>query len=1143
MEFVAKTLIFIACVAACAVPDTAAAQFGNRLRQMAQPNAGGVQYAVYEGDLHFEHGIDPVCTALTNGVYKVKFAARSGPGGVEAYMFGPQILHAYIQGSDRNHLSVTYLGDAAPSRTMRLLPWGTGFLGLVQSKTLVSEIYGACTTSGGEFKVSRTNDDGQATFQNFAQQFQLDVSSEKDLLAAMHGHINEALPRLRQAFALKSQQYSADHPQMLRYYYFMARAYDEAGLYPSAAFWYQKSLAVCEHSFAENDACRPITLLKLGASLMANGDTRNAEPNIRQSIQASDRVFGANAPVSWWGYNTLALLMIGTGRFAEVEPILNQALNLAKRDHDPDIHVAAVKYSTANLYRETGQFKLAEDTLRESLELVQKAHGNDGTAGTFFPRMALAQIVSLSGQNAAAEALARDALEAERTFLGPERPNHPLLSLARVRLAEIQMELGKNREAEDLLRTALQSDQQYLGSNHPSVAVAAMTLARLLRTTGREQEASSLLQQAYGIAHMTDVQGIRWRVPAEYMQLYASGKMANPTLAVYYGKEAVNNLQGLRSNMSRSSSGTLESFSNAAEVKNVYKTLAHLLLEDGRISEAEQVLALLSLQEMDQFASRSILADAAPETNPPASAGAQNPPAVATSARSGAPAPAKNAAAMSAAPAVKSGPSAAPDDTTRGLGRIAAPQLATLTFSKAEEDLDVVNGKEIEVGEQLNQLKQEKFDEGDDFSAEKEKQLESLQKQYESYTKNFIAAESKMAKKSKDGKHVADEITNFSTAFQGTLKSVGHGAVAAQYFMFKDGVDIILATPNGAPIHRFHAIKLATMNQMIRDFRGKLSNVHEDPAPLARQLYDVLIGPIATELKQANAQTLMLSLHDGLRYVPFAALNDGKGYLIESMAVVNINPTAMDKLAVTPKGGDWSADGFGVTKRGKTKSGVEYEALTYAGEELDDVKNTLGGKSRIFKDEQFTKSNLQSGLGFYPVIHIASHFEFAPGSIDRSMLLLGDGSTLSLSEINASLNFTNTELLTLSACQTAVGDEKSGADGSEVEGLGKIAQDKGAMAVIATLWPVADESTAAFMNALYKAHQVDRKDKAESLRQAQLSLLHASAQDAASSGETQRGLARTAASLASGGGSARDPNAPFAHPYYWAPFILMGNWL
>jgi CHAT domain-containing protein len=232
---------------------------------------------------------------------------------------------------------------------------------------------------------------------------------------------------------------------------------------------------------------------------------------------------------------------------------------------------------------------------------------------------------------------------------------------------------------------------------------------------------------------------------------------------------------------------------------------------------------------------------------------------------------------------------------------------------------------------------------------------------------------------------------------------------------------------------------------------------------------------------------------------------------------------------------------LGVTKEGTTKSGRTYPALTYASLELDDVKTTLGGKSQIAKDEKFTKTALQT-MGPYQVVHIASHFEFTPGSIDDSVLLLGDNTTMSLSEIERGLNFTNVELLTLSACQTALGD-KGGGDGSEFDGLGNIAQEKGAKAVIATLWPVADASTAAFMEALYKAHQAGN-DKAESLRQAQLTLLHASAQDAASSGEQQRGLGRSAAALApSSGGSSRNPNAPFAHPYYWAPFILMGNWL
>ncbi|HMK86752.1 MAG TPA: CHAT domain-containing protein, partial [Steroidobacteraceae bacterium] len=186
--------------------------------------------------------------------------------------------------------------------------------------------------------------------------------------------------------------------------------------------------------------------------------------------------------------------------------------------------------------------------------------------------------------------------------------------------------------------------------------------------------------------------------------------------------------------------------------------------------------------------------------------------------------------------------------------------------------------------------------------------------------------------------------------------------------------------------------------------------------------------------------------------------------------------------------------------------------------------------------------SLRDGLDqSYPIIHIASHFQFTPGSMDDSFLLLGDGNRLTLAQIRTELNFNSVELLTLSACETALGDDRTAYHGVEVEGLGAIAQQAGAKAVLATLWPVADASTAAFMRALYQAHKANRLDKADALRQAQLSLLRGTATMTDAS-DAQRGLTRVAA--AKGSGNFRvDPKAPYAHPFYWAPFILMGNWL
>jgi CHAT domain-containing protein len=144
--------------------------------------------------------------------------------------------------------------------------------------------------------------------------------------------------------------------------------------------------------------------------------------------------------------------------------------------------------------------------------------------------------------------------------------------------------------------------------------------------------------------------------------------------------------------------------------------------------------------------------------------------------------------------------------------------------------------------------------------------------------------------------------------------------------------------------------------------------------------------------------------------------------------------------------------------------------------------------------------------------------------MDNSFLLLGDGNRLTLSQIRDKLNFNGVELLTLSACETALGSEADPGHGVEVEGLGAIAQQAGASAVLATLWPVADESTAELMRALYQAHKDDHLDKADALRKAQLTLL-------------QGGVS------ADVGGHSKAGAAPFSHPFFWAPFILVGNWL
>jgi len=191
-------------------------------------------------------------------------------------------------------------------------------------------------------------------------------------------------------------------------------------------------------------------------------------------------------------------------------------------------------------------------------------------------------------------------------------------------------------------------------------------------------------------------------------------------------------------------------------------------------------------------------------------------------------------------------------------------------------------------------------------------------------------------------------------------------------------------------------------------------------------------------------------------------------------------------------------------------------------------------------DEGFTLEAMKDGLRQrYPVVHIASHFQFTPGNDAKSYLLLGDGSVLTLNEIKTQNSlFGGVDLLTLSACNTGIGD------GKEVEGFGVLAQRQGAKGVIATLWPVADESTGLLMQNFYRMREQDQLTKAEALQKAQQMFIKGQQQTAQKN--TTRGIrvpVQHAEQPTDAPKFTPDPDAPYSHPYYWAPFILIGNWL
>jgi CHAT domain-containing protein len=215
--------------------------------------------------------------------------------------------------------------------------------------------------------------------------------------------------------------------------------------------------------------------------------------------------------------------------------------------------------------------------------------------------------------------------------------------------------------------------------------------------------------------------------------------------------------------------------------------------------------------------------------------------------------------------------------------------------------------------------------------------------------------------------------------------------------------------------------------------------------------------------------------------------------------------------------------------------------------ELDAIVKSSQSASGIFAGKrllnaEFTSKTLRNNLSGYNILHIATHGEFVPVDANASFLLLGDGTKLIIKDIkNAIDDLYQVHLVVLSACQTALGDK--GEDGVEISGLSYYFLNGGAKAVIASLWSVNDDSTSQLMKRFYtnlaKGTAQAPMSKIEALRQAQLGLLRSneSGQESDQRGNFVTVEVRPIENVQ----PAKKNN--FAHPYYWAPFILIGNGL
>ncbi|TVP60836.1 MAG: CHAT domain-containing protein [Nodularia sp. (in: Bacteria)] len=322
--------------------------------------------------------------------------------------------------------------------------------------------------------------------------------------------------------------------------------------------------------------------------------------------------------------------------------------------------------------------------------------------------------------------------------------------------------------------------------------------------------------------------------------------------------------------------------------------------------------------------------------------------------------------------------------------------------------------------------------------------------------------------------------------------------------ILSDRLAVILSQA-GQPLRYYFTPKpQAEIEQTIDNFLMALNPVSDtqERVRLSQQIYNWLIRPAEQDQAFHNTQTLVFVLDGKLRNIPIAALFDGQQYLIEKYAVA-LSPGLQLMAAQSLKQKNIQAIVGGISQ---PRGG--FSALPDVESEVKQISRTV--PSLMLLNQQFTSQALADRLksSHADVIHLATHGQFS-SRLEDTFLLTWDGqvNVKELSELlkNRSGDSSKAiELLVLSACDTATGDDRA------VLGLAGLAVKSGARSTIATLWPVKDRAAKILMTLFYEQLRQSHITKAEALRQAQINLIR---------------------------------QTDFDHPFFWSAFVLVGNWL
>jgi CHAT domain-containing protein len=576
-----------------------------------------------------------------------------------------------------------------------------------------------------------------------------------------------------------------------------------------------------------------------------------------------------------------------------------------------------------------------------------------------------------------------------------------------------------------------------------------------------------------------------------------------PQLAVVFFKESVNTYEAIRADNETLDPQLQDTYT--ATVENTYRSLADLLIAEGRFLEALQVLELLKAEEIREYTRSTVTNDQTGE--------------------------------IQLSPAEAEVADTLNDLLTLGL-KIddCENQVTTCSF----DDVEALYADRTLLTQQYNQV--------------------------------VAALEVDDAVAPDPGSLITEGVAEVLEAQPNTILiyPVVQSDRLVLLWVTRGGVASAIEVPQATK---------AAINRVAFEFRQlmrqcEISGCSAEDIPaiqaVAQQLHQWLIPQdFDTVLQEEGIENLAFALDQQLRYIPMAALYDGEQYLVERYTLSTVTAAWLTPVAnpLPTNPAEVSVLALGLSEEVQDNNPDDdvpyFAALNHVPLELDSIVQEVNandpnggvypGQSLLnsdFSDRAFSRIK----FGGYQILHIATHGMFVPTDLNLSYLMLGDRTDWRISEIqNIQQQFTDLSLVVLSACETALGGPQQSAeqaqalDGREIAGIAQTFLDAGADAILASLWKVSDASTSALMQQFYlelaKGTEANPVTFSVALQRAQVRLL---------TGDVDPAVAETL-NRGSAFGWGEHPNASdgdaaatlpdVSHPFYWAPFILIGNGL